>query len=50
MVYNRFFILLVIVLGYSAAVSSQDSDAGVIEGRIYNQANNEPIAFANLII
>lgn len=31
-------------------VSGQQENSGVIEGRIYNQANNEPVPFANLII
>jgi len=32
------------------AIYGQQGDRGVIEGRIYNAANNEPIPFAGVVI
>ncbi len=43
-------LFILFLLGYTSAIFSQKSDAGVIEGRIFNQTNNEPVPFANLII
>ncbi|MBN2524338.1 MAG: TonB-dependent receptor [Bacteroidales bacterium] len=46
----RVIILFFIVLIPGFSASGQQSNAGVIEGRIFNGANNEPLPFANLII
>ncbi len=43
-------LLFILLLGYTSAIFSQKSEAGVIEGRIFNKTSNEPIPFANLII
>lgn len=40
-----FLITITLPVGYT-----QPTESGVIEGRIFNQANNEPVPFANLII
>ena len=47
----RKFALLVILSVLTNYLSkAQSSNGGVVEGRIFNQSNNEPIPFANLVI
>ncbi len=38
------------LLGNADVIYGQQVESGVIEGRIFNRANNEPVPFANLII
>jgi hypothetical protein len=45
--FSLFFIL---ALTTYSTIKAQQSEAGVIEGRIFNKANNEPVPFARLII
>ena len=46
---NVFILTLLVLLSWDRSVG-QKSEAGIIEGRIYNKANNQPVEFANLII
>ena len=43
-------LFILCLLGNITILQSQSSEAGVIEGRIFNSSNNEPVPFANLII
>ncbi len=44
----RFFLLLHFIIGYSAL--GQSGENGVIQGRVFNAKNNEPVPFANVVI
>ncbi len=48
--YKFYFGLLVLLVLFSLQSSAQQIDRGVIEGRVYNKTNNEPVPFANLIL
>jgi len=48
MKYFKFYILLVFILNMYTAFGQQST--GVIEGRIYNESNNEPVPFASILI
>jgi len=49
---KKIYLLSLIIATYLLALPgySQSSNGGIIEGRIYNKSNNEPVPFANLII
>jgi hypothetical protein len=48
---NRYTaILLFIIFGTNFNTGAQQKDAGIIEGRIYDKSNNEPVPFAKLTI
>lgn len=46
---KRFYLLLFLVL-IEIQTFGQKVESGIIEGRIFNSSNNEPVPFANLII
>lgn len=41
---------LVLIFSVHIQIAAQQSEAGIIEGRIFNKASNEPVPFARLII
>ena len=43
------YILLIIFTGVALNTTAQQSN-GIIEGRVYNQSNNEPVPFASVVI
>jgi len=45
-----FYILPVLIIASMMQVSAQVPGTGIIEGRIYNSKNNEPVPFASVII
>jgi hypothetical protein len=47
---KRWISVLITALLFLSRVVSQESGQGVIEGRIYNSNNNEPVPFANIVI
>jgi hypothetical protein len=42
--------VIVLLLSGNIHATGQQNEAGVIEGRIFNRTNNEPIPFARLVI
>ncbi len=47
---NTFFIFAITIAFYFPLANCQQSENGVIEGRIFNETNNEPVPFANIVI
>lgn len=49
---KKYLILTAAVLlwGYISKLNAQEEGEGIIEGRIYNAKNNEPVPFASIII
>ncbi|MBN1950375.1 MAG: TonB-dependent receptor [Bacteroidales bacterium] len=48
---KKFFIsVLLLLVSAGIPLQAQQSNSGIIEGRIFNKANNEPVPFANLIV
>jgi hypothetical protein len=47
---KRYFILMLSILLVTSVLNAQDEGRGIIEGRIFNVNNNEPVPFANVVI
>lgn len=46
----KIYTIFILIFRISFITSAQQIDGGIIEGRVFNKVNNEPVPFANLII
>jgi len=46
---RKYLFLFILIIEYSF-IFAQDSGSGIIQGRVFNAKNNEPVPFANIVV
>jgi len=47
---KKYLTIISLIFSLSIQIQAQNTDNGIIQGRVYNAINNEPIMFANVVI